>query len=156
MQNAGDEYACLWVCFVHVFLCLCVYSVCWHVCVLKMCAQVYLCVCVCVVCAEVSVKVCLSVMMERQGSCHLTQCYEDTEPYVSAQSWQLRPSHPWSTLPHLQPPPPTGVPPTVWLSCLIDSSCCPMKQRHKCKYGPGSLLESLHCYLCWWSAGNSA
>lgn len=55
-----------------------VYIVCVGGCALKMCARF--------VCAEVSVKVCLSVMMERQGSCHLTQCYQDTEPYVSARS----------------------------------------------------------------------
>lgn len=99
MQNAGDEYACLWMCFVPGFVraCPCIYSVCRCGCALKKCAQL--------VCSEVSVKVCLSVMMERQGSCHLTQRYQDTEPYVSARSWQLRPSHPSSTLPHLQHPP---------------------------------------------------
>lgn len=58
-------------------VCLCaLFCVCLHayiVCVgLVVCAHVCLCMCVC---TEVSVKVFLSVMMERQDSCHLTQCY---------------------------------------------------------------------------------
>lgn len=64
---------CMFLC-VHVYIYMAVWL---YPAYLKMCAQV--CACAHVYACrstdretEVSVKVCLSMMMERQGSCHLT------------------------------------------------------------------------------------
>lgn len=133
MQNAGDEYACLWMCFVPGFVraCPCIYSVCRWLCPQNVCT-----VCVCRgVCKGVSVyddgeAGLLSFNTVLPGHWAICKC---TELTAEAQSSLVHPPTS-STSP--------SVPPTVWLSCLIDSSCCPMKQRHRHKYGPGRLSRS--------------
>lgn len=136
MQNAGDEYACLWMCSVRVS-CACLPG--YMQCVLVWRRPQNACTgCACRgVCK--GVPVCddgeaglLSFNTVLPGHWAVCKC---TELTAEAQSSLVHP-------PTSSPPTPLGVPPTVWLSCLTDSSGCPMKQRHKHKYGPGRLSRS--------------
>ena len=132
MQNAGDEYACLWMCFVHVFVCayLCICMVVWsyrtylkhtHSCVC-VCTHIYICVQIYRQ-TEVSVKACLPMMMEREGSLsfnivllgHWTIC-ECTELTAEAQSSLVHP--PTSSTPTPLPFLPLPASP-LWLTALV-------------------------------------
>lgn len=112
MQNAGDEYVCLWMCFVDIF-CVrsCVYiRLCGRVVHMLKCAHLQTHSQM-----EVCVKVCLPRMMEREGSLSFNIVL--LGPYVSAWSWQLRPcapSTPPSSRPCPQPPPPPPSPPPIF------------------------------------------
>lgn len=171
MQNAGDEYACLWMCFVHVFVCayLCMCMVV-RLCLtyLKMCTQVceHVCVCVCTsACVqiyrqtdrqrEVSVKVCLSMMMEREGSLsfnivllgHWAIC-ECTELTADAQFSLVHPPTSSAPTPLASLPLPAY---PLWLTALVvwwnRGTNTDMVQdvcREPC----------LHQSLCWWWALN--
>lgn len=163
MQNAGDEHACLWMCFVHAFVCVCecvctVVMLC-RACV-KMCVQVVECMRVyistCVqICryTEVSVKVCLSMMMEREGSLsfnivlleHWTIC-ECAELTAETQSSLVHP--PTSSTPFPPSLPLPAYPP--WLTAHVFFFF--LKQRHR--HGPGRLsgaMSSSQCFYWWWA-----
>lgn len=152
MQNAGDEHACLPLCMV-----LCVLARVYTVCVgAVVCAQVCVCVCVGVyrgVCKGVSVcddgeAGLLSFNTVLLG--HWARC-KCTELTAEAQSSLVHP-------PTSSTPPSPGVPPTVWLSRLTDSSQCFHETEAQTQIWPGPSVEEpgLHRYLCRRSAGSSA
>lgn len=57
---------------------------------------------------------------------------------------------------HFLNPNPPSFPPFPRLSSLTDGSCCPLKQRHKHRHGPGRLSWAMSSSqsLCWWWALN--
>lgn len=154
MQNAGDEYACLWMRFAHVFVCayLCVCMVC----VVVSCISENVCTVLCG-----CTRICVQIFRQRdRGVCKGVSVYDDgkagllsfnivlvghwaickcTELTAEAQSSLVHPPTSSTTAP-------PSIPPTVCLSCLTDGSCCPTKQRHKLS---GAISSSQS--LCWWA-----
>lgn len=64
MQNAGDEHACLWMCFAHAVLCAPVRMCVFVYCVENVCAGWWTCL---HVCRSAHMQKCVSVMMGREG-----------------------------------------------------------------------------------------
>lgn len=160
MQNAGDEYACLWMCFVCVFVCILVYSSVVVSCISK---NVHICVCV-YVCVCAHMYMCADLQTVRDFSKGVSHC-DDGEggPFVFSHSATRTLSHMWvhradswgPVFPcppsHILIPNPPSIPPSPRLALLTDGSC-PMKQRHKHGYGPGHLsaVTSSSQSFCWW------
>lgn len=156
MQNAGDEYACLWMGFAHVF-CVCLFVYMYGLCACIL--HIWKCVRSSV---WVHMYMCVQIFRRRdRGVCKGVSVYDDgkaellsfntvlvghwaickcTELTAEAQSSLVHPPTSSTT------DPPPSIPPTVCLSCLTEGCCCPMKQRRKLL---GAMSSSQP--LCRWS-----